>query len=136
MPLPWVRIDAAIGQNDKVLNLLDDTAIPLARRWQACFAYVCAIGWSATQGTDGLIPANALRFVHASKAVADVLVAHRLWEPVLNGWVIHNYGVRQQLSVITEQRQADARRAGARAACARWHGPDCWGPKGCSREQD
>jgi hypothetical protein len=131
----WVRIDSTIASNDKILNLIHDASVPAARRWQSFASYICAIGWSAQQATDGLIPRNALPFVHGSKAIADLLVAHRLWEPVLNGWVIHNYAQRQELSVTSEARRALASETARRAACARWHGVDCWGPKGCSRDQ-
>jgi hypothetical protein len=130
MTLPWIRIDTGLPHHPKILNLLGD---PSPQRWRAFSAYVCGIAWSAAGATDGHVPTNALPFVHATTTVADLLVAHRLWEPTLDGWTIHNYAIRQELSAVAEQRRALAVEAGQRAACSRWHGPDCWGPKGCSR---
>jgi hypothetical protein len=79
MSLPWVRIDSNIASHDKILQLLAD---PSAKRWQAAFSYVCAIGWSGDHGTDGRVPAMALPFVHGTTATARLLVTYRLWEEV------------------------------------------------------
>jgi len=125
--LLWVRIDSDLASHDKILNLVHD-ANP--RRWQAAFSYVCAIGWSGGRGTDGKVSAYALPYIHGTSTTARLLVEHGLWEPNGRGsWQIHNFADRQQTTAVTEQRRTEA----ARAACIRWHGPECWGPKGCSR---
>lgn len=131
MGLPWFRMDSSVASHDKILELLADTS---PKRWQAFTSWTCAIGWSAAQGTDGRIPTTALPFVHGTKATADLLVAHRLWEPVAGGWMIRNYMVRQEMSAVTAGKQEARRVASEKANCARWHGRDCWRePGGCQR---
>jgi hypothetical protein len=133
MTLPWVRIDTGLPQHPKILNLVGDSS---PQRWRAAFGYVCGIAWSAAGATDGHIPRNALPGIHSTRSTAGLLVEHGLWEPTLDGWTIHNYAIRQELSVITETKRASRLRSAERAACARWHGPDCWGPKGCTRTEE
>jgi hypothetical protein len=119
MTLPWVRIDTNLASHPKILNLLDD---PSAKRWQAFASYICAIGWSADRGTNGTIPTNALRYIHATPVTARLLVKYGLWHEDLTGWVIHNFAERQQMTA-----EASAKRqAMKRAACKRWHLPTCW----------
>jgi hypothetical protein len=127
MTLPWVRIDTDIPSHDKILALLNDRS---PRRWQAFAAYICAICWSADHDTDGRIPTTALPFIHATTGTAQLLVKYDLWHQEPPGWRIHNFALRQQTSRVTEGKRREAQRA----ACIRWHGPDCWGPNGCSRD--
>jgi hypothetical protein len=125
--LLWVRIDTNLASHDKILALVND---PSPRRWQAAFSYVCAIGWAGDRETDGVVSRHALPYVHGTPTTARLLVDYGLWEPNGSGsWHIHNFAERQQTSVVAAQRRLDA----ARAACIRWHGPECWGPNGCSR---
>lgn len=130
MSLPWVRLDSHIASHDKILNLLNDTS---AKKWQAAFSFCCALGWSADQGTDGIIPQNALPFVHGTKTTARLLVVYGLWIEHRNGWEIRNFAVRQQLSAITEAKQDARKTAAEKANCKRWHGELCWKAGGCSR---
>ena len=131
MALPWVRLDSHIGSHDKILALLSD---PSPKRWQAAFSYVCAIGWSGDQGTDGFVPKVALNFVHGTDTTARLLVKYRLWEEALTGWQIHNYANRQELSIVRESKEEAKRTSAAKANCTRWHGPECWKKgRGCSR---
>jgi hypothetical protein len=129
MSLPWVRLDSHIASHDKILNLVSD---PSAKRWQAAFSYVCALGWSGDQGTDGKIPRVALPFVHGTTQTARLLVTYRLWKETPNGWEIVNYAERQELSLVTAGKREMRRIASEKANCARWHGPTCWDGKGCS----
>lgn len=130
MTMPWVRIDTGLAHHPKILALLNDAD---RQKWRAGLSYVFSIGWSAMGGTDGLVPRNALPSVHGTTQTANLLTHHGLWEPTLNGWTIHNYAVRQELSVITEAKREARQQAAERGACVRWHGPGCWGPKGCTR---
>lgn len=130
MALPWVRLDSHIGSHDKILSLLAD---PSPKRWQAFSSYVCALGWSGDQGTDGKIPPVALGFVHGTAATARLLVKYRLWAEATNGWEIVNYAERQELTVITAGKQEARRIAAEKANCSRWHGKDCWSERGCQR---
>lgn len=134
MPLPWVRLDSNIATHDKILALVSD---PSPKRWQAFTSYVCALGWSGGQGTDGRIPVAALPMVHGTTTTARLLVKYSLWIERTAAWEIVNYAERQQLNGVTETREeeyrATARLAGAKGACRRYHGPDCWRPgKGCT----
>jgi hypothetical protein len=131
MALPWVRLDSHIGSHDKILDLLND---PSPKRWQAAFSYCCALGWSGDQGTDGRIPRTALPFVHGTTVTARLLVKYRLWEEGTNGWLIHNFGSRQELSAITAGKQEARRVAAEKANCKRWHGETCWRGERCSRD--
>lgn len=133
MTLPWFRVDTGLASHDKILALLDDGAPP-ALRWRAAFSYVCSIGWSVDNGTDGKIPRAALPFVHATSSTARLLVTYDLWDLNGNGWEIHNYANRQPLAHVVEADHETRREAGRRAACLRWHGPECWVEgEGCSR---
>lgn len=123
MSLPWVRLDSHIGSHDKILNLLAD---PSPKRWQAAFSYTCALGWSGDQGTDGMIPAVALGFVHGTSVTARLLVKYRLWQEELTGWSIVNFMERQELAAVTAGKREAARVASQKANCTRWHGPSCW----------
>ena len=131
MSLPWVRLDSHIASHDKILNLLAD---PSPKRWQAAFSYVCALGWSGDQGTDGRIPVVALPFVHGTTTTARLLVKYRLWEEGVGCWQIHNYAARQELAVVSAGKREMKRMAAEKGNCSRWHGPNCWQDgRGCSR---
>jgi hypothetical protein len=127
MTLPWVRLDSNIASHDKILNLLAD---PAPVRWQAMTSYVCALGYAGGHGTDGKIPAAALGFVHGNARTARLLVKYGLWREVTSGWEIVNYVARQELAAVSAGKRAAQQVAGKKAACTRWHGPDC----GCWRD--
>jgi hypothetical protein len=132
MALPWVRLDSHIASHDKILALLSD---PSPKRWQAAFSYTCALGWSGDQGTDGAVPQIALPFVHGTTTTARLLVKYRLWEEGLTGWTIVNFLERQEMAAVTAGKRESRRVAAEKANCARWHGPECWGSRGCGRGQ-
>jgi hypothetical protein len=132
MSLPWVRIDSHIGSHDKILALLAD---PSAKKWQAAFSYVCAIGWSGDQGTNGKVPKVALNFVHGDTKTARLLVIYRLWEETLNGWKIVNFDARQETVESADSKRKAREMASQKANCIRWHGVDCWNKqKGCTHD--
>lgn len=121
MPLPWVRLDTNLAQHDKILSLIAEKP----HGYQAAFAYVCALGYAGGQATDGLVPFNALPFIHATKRTAELLVKHHLWAPTPLGWQIRNFGTRQQSSATTRAIKR-AQSAGAiKGNCHRWHGEKC-----------
>jgi hypothetical protein len=123
MGLPWIRLDSNIGQHDKVLALLSD---PSPKKWQAFSSYVCALGWSGGQGTDGRVPVSALPFIHGTMATARLLVKYGLWvEHDVTGFRIHNFEGRQQSQKASEALQASKSAGGTKGNCVRWHGPDC-----------
>lgn len=131
MGLPWVRQNSDLASQREILNLLADQS---PKRWQAAFSHRCAVGWSAANETDGLIPRVALPFVHATTMTARLLVIHLLWEEHRDGWMILRFAEEQQTSVVTAAKSVAARLAGEKANCVRWHGASCWvKDQGCSR---
>lgn len=120
MGLPWVRLDSNIASHDKILALLQQR-----NGAAAAFSYVCSLGYAGGNGTDGRIPFAALPFIHATKRHAEMLVDVGLWDPHPAGWMVRNYGDRQQLAVVSEAIRAGQSRGALKANCTRWHGPDC-----------
>jgi hypothetical protein len=111
---------------------------PVSRRTPRCWH--CSTtphpSGSGEHGTDGHIPFTALPFIHGTKATAALLVKHGFWEPLPDGWRIHNFAVRQELAVVTAAKK-EAQRVGALMAnCKRWHGPTCgcWQDKAAVRK--
>jgi ribonuclease I len=120
MGLPWVRLDGDIHTHDKTLAALNQ------RGGKGAMAvYMFALSWSGSHATDGHIPTTALRMLHGTPADARLLVDVGLWEPNGDGWNIHNYALRQQLTIVTELKRKAQRLGALRANCIRWHGPDC-----------
>jgi hypothetical protein len=133
LSLPWFRLDTNVGSHDKILALLDDRA-PASVKYRALWSWVTAIGWSVDAETDGRIPRAAFQYIHATPATAALLVKYGLFDEEPPGYVIHNYARRQPLASTSQQVRDTRRREGAKAACRRWHGPECWvEPEGCSR---
>ena len=110
MGLPWVRLDANISTHDKILYLASD---PSAARWQAAFSYVCAIGWSGDQGTDGRISQVALPFVHGTATTARLLVKYQLWDE----GTVCDYLSEEPLTFDLTDREFDALVREIRKAC-------------------
>jgi hypothetical protein len=123
MPLPWVRLDCNIGTHDKVLALIAD---PSPKRWQALASYFVALGWCGGQETDGVIRTVALPFVHGTPVTARLLVKYGFWHEYVDGWTIHNYADRQQMSDTTKEIVTKLSEGGKKGACAHWHAPGCW----------
>jgi hypothetical protein len=131
MTLPWVRLDTGLPTHPKFIALLEDDPNPA--RWRAAFSYIAALAWAGANETDGKIPTVALKYVHGTRTTAELLVKHGLWESWDNGYRIHNFDRRQQLATTADTKRLMASTNASRAACARWHGPDCWTEDGCSR---
>lgn len=122
MGLPWVRLDANIGQHDKVLDLLAD---PSPKRWQAYASYVTSIAWAGGQETDGRIKHTHLVAVHGNTATARLLVKYGLWDEAPGGFQIRNYELRQQTSAAGAAKRQAQQAGAAKGNCIRHHGPDC-----------
>lgn len=110
MGLPWVRLDTQFPSNPKVLELV-------AKKQQAAaFAYLCSLAYAGQHGTDGYIPAYALPFIHATKAIAKQLVDVGLWHLAPGGWAINGY---DEFQVSDEAAKARRERA-QKGAAKRW----------------
>ena len=122
MGLPWVRLDANIATHDKILALLSD---PSPKKWQAFTSYVCGLGWSGGQGTDGKIPKTALPMIHGSTATARLLEKYDLWTEARSGWAIRNFEQRQTLAAVADSARDAKRKGSIKGNCIRHHGADC-----------
>jgi hypothetical protein len=110
MGLPWVRLDTQFPSNPKVLELI------VRKQHQAAFSYLCSLAYAGQHGTDGFIPETALPFIHATKSVANHLVAVGLWELSPGGWVINGWNEFQPSTEETIRRRERAQKG----AAARW----------------
>ena len=108
MGLPWVRLDSTFPHNAKVLQLID------LGLWRAVSVYTFGLSYCGHQATGGVIPAYALRVIHARPVDAAALVKAGLWVAYDNGWTVHDWD-EYQLSSST----IDSYR---KAACTRWMG--------------
>lgn len=82
--MPWVRFDDRFPTHRKIRRL-SDAAFRL---------HVSAIHWCSEHLTDGHIPDGELDLVSDVKAPARVvseLERAGLWEPVQEGWLIHDF---------------------------------------------
>jgi hypothetical protein len=120
MGLPWVRLDSNIASHDKIMSILREK-----EGTRAFTLYVCGLGYSGGHATDGFIPEIVLPAIHGTSRLAALLESHGLWEPVQQGWVIHNYAERQELAAVTEAKRSAQSRAGRKSQCVQRHGAEC-----------
>ena len=122
MALPWVRLDTQFASNPKVIALIS------AKKHRAIVLYVCALGYAGAHQTDGFIPSAALPFLHGTAKDAVDLVMARLWHCTEGGWGINDWDEYQESKDAAQQRWAQKKQAGRKAACTRWHeeGCTCW----------
>jgi hypothetical protein len=114
MGLPWVRLDTNFASNPKILELL------AAKQFRAAFAYVAALAYSGSHGTDGYIQDTALPFIHATKTDAKHLVDVGLWVADPAGWHINGWDEFQVSDEAAKKRRERAQKGGlARAEKAR-----------------
>jgi hypothetical protein len=111
MSLQWVRLDTAMPDNPKIIDLCDDRAGKAA-----AFVWVCSLAYSGKHGTDGFIPRGALSRINGAAADARLLVGAGLWKDEGVGWSINGWAEFQPSTEETQARSDKARRA----AFARW----------------
>lgn len=121
MGLPWIRLDTAIADHPKMLDLADGKA------FQAMTMHLLAMTYAGKHGTDGLIPKGALPFIHGRKADADRLVSVGLWKVAPGGWEIHGWDEYQLSDDESKARKQRAKKGG----CIKNHGAEC----GCWRNE-
>lgn len=107
----WVRWDASIYRNPKVLGLL---GLPSGHK--TFVAYAFSLAYAGENGCTGIIPKLALPVLQATTKDAQRLVQADLWEPVKDGWYIHDWHVYQPTPEYVEARS----KAGRDGAKARW----------------
>ena len=111
MALPWVRLDTAMPDNPKLLDLLREKD-----GHRAAFVWICCLTYAGKHGTDGFIPRNAAPFVHGRSTDFSRLCTANLLNEVAGGWEIPGWDEFQESSDETKQRRERAQRA----ARARW----------------
>lgn len=109
--LSWVRVDASLASNHKVLALLTERGGD-----HALCVYIFALGHSGQQGTDGFIPDIALGLIHGRKRDADLLVQVGMWRPIPGGYEVPDWAEYQPAGEETRRRSEKAKIA----ARARW----------------
>lgn len=109
--LSWVRVDAALASNHKVLAILSERGGD-----HALCVYIFALGQCGQQGTDGFIPEIALGLIHGKKRDADLLVQVGMWREVPGGYEIPDWAAYQPSDEESKRRSEKARKA----AEARW----------------
>lgn len=111
MALSWIRLDTAVPDNPKVLELLRERD-----GQRSAFAWICCMTYCGKHGTDGFIPRNAAPFVHGKSADFTRLCAVGLLKEVAGGWEIPDWADFQESSEETQARRERAQKA----ARARW----------------
>lgn len=104
--LNWVRVDANVGSNHKILSLLDTRGGD-----RAINVWIFGLGYCGQHGTDGFIPRAALGLIHGSAKVATMLVDVGLWQEIPGGYQVHGYAEFQPLDADAQMRSDRARKA-------------------------
>ena len=104
--LSWVRVDASLASNPKVLALMAERGGD-----HALCVYVFALGYSAQQGTDGFIPSIALGLIHGKPRDASLLVSIGFWHEIPGGFEINDYREYQPTDEEAQRRSEKAKRA-------------------------
>jgi hypothetical protein len=69
--------------------------------------WVTALSWSIAQGSDGVVPSDALRMLGSRRSAANKLVEVGLWEVEGDGWRFHDWlGHNVSDQQIQDQREA------------------------------
>src|SRR5688572_22885941 len=108
--MTWVKIDDAMPGNPKVKGC------GLPARW----AYIASICYAGRYKTNGKIPRSALADVQATPKIADELVAAGLWEPIPEGWLIHDFLKYNRSKEQAERISEAASHAGKASADTRY----------------
>jgi hypothetical protein len=109
--LSWVRVDASLASNHKVLALMSEKGGD-----HALNVFIFGLGHCAQHGTDGFIPAIALGLIHGKPRDAAMLVQVGLWHELPGGYEVHDYREFQPSDEESQKRSDKARKA----AEARW----------------
>ncbi|GLU91321.1 hypothetical protein [Agromyces sp. NBRC 114283] len=109
--MSWVRVDASLASNHKVLTLLSERGGD-----HALCVYVFALGHCGQQGTDGFVPEIALGLIHGKKRDADLLVQVGMWRPVPGGFEVPDWAEYQPSDEESRRRSEKAKKA----ASIRW----------------
>lgn len=115
--MAWFKVDDGFWAHPKTF-MLSDAAIAL---------WLKAGTWSAQMLTDGKVPANAVSIFRASGESVRELVAVGLWLETADGFRFHDWDEYQPSAEVEKSKRAARAESARRAACIRWHGPECEG---------
>lgn len=100
--MPWARIDDSLYDHPK-LDALGPSRLP-------CVGLnTLALSWSNHWLTDGFIPADRVRKLGGTAALADKLVAAGLWERVGEDYRIHDFEEYNETRETVLSERASAR---------------------------
>lgn len=108
MGLSWVRVDASLASNHKVLALLEQRGGD-----HALNVYIFGLGYCASSNSDGFIPKTALGLFHARPKDAALLVDVGMWIELPGGWDVNGWSDYQPSSEEAQKRSQKARYAAA-----------------------
>jgi hypothetical protein len=98
--LPWFRLDDSFHSHPKIL----------AAGNEAVGLYVRCGTYAAAHLTDGKLPRDIV-LLYGSDALADKLVAAKLWRRTRGGWQIHDYlDYNPSREAVDNERKAAAER--------------------------
>jgi len=100
--VPWGRLDDSLYDHPK-LNDLGRHRLPCIGLW------AIAISWSNRYLTDGHIPADQVRRLGGTPALAEWLVRVGLWDKVADGYRVHDF-----LEFNSSRQEVEDGRAAAR----------------------
>lgn len=103
--MSYVRLDDSFAQHPKVVGLSD----------RAFRAQVTAMCYSGFYGTDGAIPKGV-----TTLKIASELVKAGLWEPMANGWQLHDWKDWNLTAKQWQERKQARSKAGSKGAAKRW----------------
>lgn len=103
--MPWFKVDDTLATHAKVVRA-GNSAMGL---------WVRAGSWSASQLTDGYVPADMIGVLGGKAADARRLVEVGLWVNADGGYRFHQWDDRQPSRAETEKKRADWRERQRRA---------------------
>jgi len=82
--MPWGRLDDGLYDHPK-LDALGRSKLPAVGLW------TLSISWSNRRLTDGFVPADRIRALGGTKAIAEILADVGMFDRVAGGYAIHDF---------------------------------------------
>ncbi len=116
MPLPWVRLDTAMPDHPKILELIESHG---DAGMAAAFVWVCSMAYAGKHNTSGFISRGALARCNGKPKHAALLVQARLWDEAERGWQIHDFEDFNMVALDVETFSPQSRSNGGKSRMAR-----------------
>lgn len=129
--MPWGRLDDGLYDHPK-LDKLGAHRLPAIGLWAV------AISWCNRRLTDGHVPAERIRLLGGTPALADRLVEAGLFDRQGDDYVVHDFLVfNDSREAVEARRESDRKRKRKHAGLHPESGPDSTGtPAGSQTESD